>query len=110
MGTIIRALGHKLKPILIQFLKLHNDLGDKGFFMGEIYFLKDYIPIKQFGSGSFVMSKDSASDTDKLRAKDGFDYAKDVILSGNYDIVALDEIVDAVALDLVKLNDLIESP
>jgi cob(I)alamin adenosyltransferase len=76
--------------------------------MGEIDFLKDIIPIKQYGSYDFVYSADKASDDDKMRAKNGLEFAKRAILSSNYDLVALDEIIDAIALNLIKLEDFLE--
>ncbi len=54
IGGIIRAYGHQLKPLLIQFLKLHDETGNNGYFMGEIHFLKEVIPVEQFGSYHFV--------------------------------------------------------
>ena len=54
IGEIIRAYGHQLKPLLIQFLKLHDETGNNGYFMGEIHFLKEVIPVEQFGSYHFV--------------------------------------------------------
>jgi cob(I)alamin adenosyltransferase len=76
--------------------------------MGEIEFLKDFIPIKQYGAYDFVHSTETASDDDKIRAKNGFEYAKRAILSSNYDFVALDEIIDVITLNLIKLEDFIE--
>ena len=109
IGGIIRALGHQLKPILIQFLKLHDATRDhSGYFMGEIDFLKDIIPIKQFGAYDFVYSAEKASDDDKMRAKSGLEFAKRAILSSNYDLVALDEIIDVITLNLIKLEDFLE--
>jgi len=109
IGEIIRAHGHQLKPLLIQFLKLHDATRNhSGYFMGEIDFLKDIIPIEQFGAYHFVYSADKASDDDKMRAKKGFEYAKRAILSSNYDIVALDEIIDVIALNLINLDEFVE--
>ncbi len=109
IGGIIRALGHGLKPILIQFLKKHEEGGEgSGFFMGEINYLKDIIPIKQFGTGQFVFFSKPAKEVDFSNAQRGLECAKKAILSGEYDIVALDEIVDAIALKLVKLEELLE--
>ena len=108
IGGIIRALGHDLKPFLIQFLKLHDEKKDRNrFFIGEIHYLKELIPVRQFGGGDFVYSSDSATMDDKKNAKEGFECAKKTILSGKYDLIALDEIVDAIGLNLVNLEDLI---
>ncbi|MFX1337796.1 MAG: cob(I)yrinic acid a,c-diamide adenosyltransferase [Promethearchaeota archaeon] len=109
IGGIIRAHGHQLKTLLIQFLKLHDATRDhSGYFMGEIDFLKKIIPIKQYGAYNFVYSAETASDDDKMRAKKGFEYAKRAVLSSNYDLVALDEVIDAITLNLIKLEDFLE--
>ncbi len=108
IGSIIRALGQGLKPILIQFLKLHNESRDgPGFFMGEIHFLKNHIPIKQFGSHMFVNPEKLTSE-DMSNAKKGLESAKSAINSGEYDLVVLDEVVDAVHFKLIDLNDLLQ--
>jgi cob(I)alamin adenosyltransferase len=109
IGTIIRALGHGLRPILIQFLKLHDENSKhSGFFIGEIHFLRKLIPIKQFGSYGFIYPDKERSEQDISIAQEGFKFAKNVILSGEYDLVVLDEIAIAIKLNLVKLEDLLD--
>jgi cob(I)alamin adenosyltransferase len=109
IGGLLRALGHGLKPILIQFLKLHKeDDINSGYFMGEIHFLKDYIPIKQFGRGEFIDPKNGAKLKDKQLAEEGLNFAREVIHSGKYNLVAMDEVVDAITLNLIKKENLIK--
>jgi cob(I)alamin adenosyltransferase len=109
IGSLIRAHGHGLKVILIQFLKLHDEKESvKGFFMGEIHFLKEIIPVKQFGSGKFVYTSDSALLKDIEKAQEGLFCVKEAVLSGQYDMVAIDEIVDAIDLGLIDLEDFID--
>ena len=109
IGLIIRALGHDLKPILIQFLKLHDETDNgKGYFMGEVNYLEGIVPIKQFGSGNFVKPENKPSESDKKIAKQGVEFMKNVILQGNYDIVALDEVINLISLKLLEVEDLLE--
>lgn len=109
IGSLIRAHGHGLKVILIQFLKLHDEKESiKGYFMGEIHFLKNIIPVKQFGTGKFVYTSDSALLEDLEKAQEGLYCVKKAILSGKYDIVAIDEIADAIDLGLINLNDFMD--
>ena len=109
IGLIIRALGHNLKPILIQFLKRHTiDETNKGFFMGEINFLKNYIDIRQFGSGKFVTPDTAKQRKEITSAKLGLKFAATQIMSGKYDIVALDEVVNAISMNLINIDDLVE--
>ena len=109
VGTIIRALGHDLKPILIQFLKLHDENSKhSGFFIGEVNFLKNFIPVKQFGGYDFIYSVERATKEDNLRAQNGLKFAKKTVMSGEYDLVALDEIVDTIKLNLIKMEDVLD--
>ena len=109
IGSLIRAHGHGLKVILIQFLKLHDE-NEKlmGYFMGEIHFLKEIITVRQFGTGKFVYSSTSASKEDRLKAQAGLNCVKKAISSGKYDVVAIDEIVDVIDLGLIKLEEFID--
>lgn len=108
MGLIIRALGHNLNPILIQFLKQHiEDDNKNGFFIGEVHFLKQFIKIRQFGMGSFLTGKTSKNTKEIESIKKGFKFAVKTVNSGEYDLVALDEVVTAVSMHLIELNDLI---
>ncbi|MBN1800139.1 MAG: cob(I)yrinic acid a,c-diamide adenosyltransferase [Candidatus Lokiarchaeota archaeon] len=109
IGTLIRAHGHGLKTLLIQFLKLHSESEKKnlGYFMGEIHFLRKIIPVKQFGSGAFVMPNQPLSENDLKIAQKGFKFVQEAFTSQKYDVIAIDEIVDAIALNLVDLKEFI---
>jgi cob(I)alamin adenosyltransferase len=107
-GATIRALGNKLKPIIIQFLKLNSADNEKGsYFMGEIDFLEKFIPIYQFGSGKFINPHKKPSILDRKLIQKGFKFTKEIILKGDYDFVGLDEIINAVSLNLIDLDELI---
>jgi len=109
IGSLIRAHGHGLNTILIQFLKLHsNSENDQGYFMGEIHFLKQIMPVKQFGTGKFVMPNEPLSEFDTTKAREGIEFVKDTISSGKYDVIAIDEIVDTIALKLIALDEFID--
>lgn len=109
VGTIIRALGHGLKPILIQFLKLHDENSKhSGFFIGEINFLKSVIPVKQFGSYEFVYPDKKTQKDVVLKAEKGIRYAEEIINSGEYDLIVLDEIAVAIKLKLVHLEKVVD--
>ena len=109
MGTIIRAIGHGLKPILIQFLKLHDEeKKHRGYFIGEDHILKELIPIKQFGSYEFIYPDQEPPRKVVRKAKRGIKCAEAVINSGNYDLVVLDEIGEAIRFNLVKVEKVLE--
>jgi len=109
IGSIIRGLGHGLKPVLIQFLKLHDEKDDgKGYFMGEVNFLKNFIPVKQFGSGSFIKVGEKENSSNKRIIRDGLEFMKKTIEEGKYDIVALDEVINLISFQFISVEDLIE--
>ena len=76
--------------------------------MGEVHFLKEIMTVKQFGTGKFVYTSNSASLEDYEKAKAGLNCAKEAILSGEYDVVAIDEIVDVIDLGLIDLGAFID--
>lgn len=109
MGTIIRALGHGLKPMLLQFLKLHDEeKKHSGYFIGEVHFLKEIIPIKQFGSYKFIYPDQEPPQRVVRKAKRGIKCAKTIISSGKYDLIVLDEIGEAIRFNLVGVEEVIK--
>lgn len=104
IGHVIRAEGHNKKTAIIQFLKGNRPTG-------EYNFLRDKgIEIHHFGLASFIYK-----DTDKKphieKAQEWLNLAKQLIESNKYFLIILDEILDAVALDLIpqeELQELIE--
>lgn len=102
IGQAIRALGHKFKVIMIQFMK-----GDPDY--GEIKTLKKfrYFTVIQSGLPTFV-EKGNPSKKDLELAQKGLVLAKKAIKEKKYNMVILDEINVAVDYGLIKLSDVME--
>ena len=104
IGAGIRAVGQGLRVHMIQFLK-----GGKNFPpYGEVRALK-HIPrftLEQFGPDHFV-NPDAISDEDRAIIKRGLRQAGQVLASGNYDLVILDEINVVLQLDMVNLEEIL---
>jgi len=101
-GLALRAIGRGLKVYIVQFIK-------GGFDYGELY-LVDKLPnltLKAFGRGKFVTTK-PPEEVDIKLAKEAFQLAKEVVESGEYDIVILDEINVALNLKLISLEKVLE--
>ncbi len=101
-GLALRAIGRGLKVYIIQFIK-------GGFDYGELYVI-DRLPnltLKAFGQGKFI-TEFPPSSKDKEIAKETLQLAKEVVQSGEYDIVILDEINVALSLHLIKTEEVIE--
>lgn len=106
LGLALRAVGKGLKVYMIQFMK-----GDIEY--GEITTAKsmENFEIIQIGRSEFV-DKNNPAEIDIELANKALEHAKEIIASGDYDIVILDEInvaLDWKLIDLEKVIDLIKS-
>lgn len=101
LGLVLRALGQGLRPAVLQFMKADPK-------WGEIVSLKRIgVPVQQCGLDHWVFA-DKISDEDRAAAADGFARARALVLSGEYDVVVLDELVTAVFFGLVPLAGVLE--
>lgn len=101
-GQALRAIGQGYRVCIIQFMK-----GRK---YGEVIAAEKYLPdltFYQFGLDSFVM-RDNPAGVDVELARQGFAKAKEVIRSGEYDMVILDEINVAVDFGLIPEEELLD--
>jgi cob(I)alamin adenosyltransferase len=116
IGLAVRALGSNLRVYMIQFLKSGST--------GEIYTIQKHLPgmkIIQFGvdavkerqqkldaftdkGSKFIFNPD---DEEKEAAMLGFNHAKKIISSNDYDLVILDEINVILDKGLIPLNDVL---
>jgi cob(I)alamin adenosyltransferase len=102
MGQALRAVGHGLKVLVIQFMK-----GKK---YGEVTAAEKHLPgitFYQCGLDSFVMRKNPAP-VDVDLAQQGLSLAREALSSGDYNLVLLDEINVAMDFDLVFADDVVE--
>ncbi len=101
LGLALRAVGCGMKVAVIQFLK-----GDPDYC--ELKSLKGLgILVEQHGRKTFVNPKNPANEDIEL-AHGGLTRAKEVVKSGKYNLVILDEINIALDCKLVELKDVIE--
>ncbi|MDH5375684.1 MAG: cob(I)yrinic acid a,c-diamide adenosyltransferase [Candidatus Bathyarchaeota archaeon] len=101
-GLALRAVGRGLKVYIIQFIK-------GGFDYGELYVV-DRLPnlkLKAFGRGMFVTEKPPGKEDVEL-AQEALALSQEVVKSGEYDIVILDEISVALNLKLISLEKVLE--
>jgi cob(I)alamin adenosyltransferase len=103
LGLAMRAAGYGLRTYIGQFMKGQNS--------GELRtsaLLAPYLTIEQYGKSSFTDRGDAPRDDDLERAKEGLEKAKEAMLSGMYDVVVLDEIVNAYAFHLITLEEMLD--
>lgn len=101
-GLALRAIGRGLEVYVIQFIK-------GGFDYGELYIV-DKLPnikLKAFGRGKFVTEKPPEKEDVEL-AQEALALAEEVVKSGEYDIIILDEVNVALNLKLINLEEVLE--
>lgn len=102
IGQAMRACGHGLKVIMIQFMKGRINYGEL-----HIAELLPNFTIEQYGLETFV-EKGNPTKEDLRLARKGFNRAKKAIQSGEFDLVILDEINVAVDYGLIPLEEVLE--
>jgi len=105
IGAGIRAVGQGLRVHMIQFLKG----GDNFPPYGEVLALEQ-IPqftLEQFGPDHFV-NPHAISDDDREIVRRGLQRAREILHSGNYDIVILDEINVVLQFGIVELETVLD--
>jgi cob(I)alamin adenosyltransferase len=105
LGLAVRAAGHGLRTVIIQFMKGWIDYGE----LNGVAMLSPFVEIHQAGRDTFV-ERNNPDPEDVRLAREGWELAKAVVLGGKADIVVLDEIncaVDFGLLPLVEVLDLL---
>jgi len=102
MGLAFRACGHGLTVCMIQFMKDNKEYGE--------YKASENLPgftVMQVGRNDFV-NLENPEQIDIDLATQGWTVAKSMIVSGDYDIVILDEINVAMACKLIDVQDVLD--
>ncbi|MFW6115682.1 MAG: cob(I)yrinic acid a,c-diamide adenosyltransferase [Chloroflexota bacterium] len=100
LGLALRASGHGLHTYVGQFMK--------GQRYGELDALRDnpYITLEQYGDTHHIYEESVTAD-DVERARCGLALARDAMLSGEYDILVLDEVSVAIWFGLLETDDIL---
>ena len=92
LGMAVRAAGHGMKVLIVQFLKAAGDTGEL-----EALMLVPGVAIRQMGCGFVPPREDPCFGEHQAAAEGALCFASDALASGKYDQVILDEICVAVA-------------
>jgi len=105
LGMTVRAAGHGQKVLILQFIKGAWKTGESRF----IKKLAPEIEMMQLGKGFFRIEDGKVKITprDREEAREAFKIASDKIMSGKYDLIVLDEIINILAYDLIESQELI---
>lgn len=104
LGMALRAAGHGMRVFFLQFMKKRSDIG-------EVAALARFPEIEFVQAGlGFVPPRTSPAFAGHCAAAaKGLALAREKILSGEYDMVALDELCGAVSLGLLSESDALET-
>jgi len=102
LGLALRAAGHDMRVYIVQFMKGWPHYG-------ELVALQHQpnITLVQFGRPDFV-DRDNPDPQDVRMAQDALQHSLDVLSSGQYDVVILDEINVALDYGLLSLDQALE--
>ncbi len=102
LGLAARAAGYGHRVCIVSFLK-----GDPNY--GELRFMREHMPMVEYrlaGRMNFV-DPSKPDPADLAIAADGLQWAREAIMSGDFDLVILDEINVAATLGLVAESDVL---
>ncbi len=102
LGLAVRAAGAGKKVFFAQFVK--------GLDYAEIDAVRRYLPtivIRQYGQGCFIVEMPTQSDIDA--ARNGLKEVTELLASGEYDVMVLDEACIALYYNLFSVTELLES-
>jgi len=101
LGAVLRALGHGLRVYIVFFMKGKYPYGE----FNTLSKLPN-IDVASFGLRCFT-DRANINPEEIEQAKLALSAAREAMLSGNYDLVVLDEVNVAVAWKLIKLDEVV---
>lgn len=111
LGLALRALGHGWKVLVVQFTK-----GESATLYGEMISSSKFLSnldLVQFGMDRVCYTHNICLD-DYRETKKGWEFAKQAIQSGEYQLIILDELNICTSMKLIKVSDvkkvLLEKP
>lgn len=105
LGMAMRAVGHGIRVIMLQFLK-------GTWHYGELETAKRLEPdfiLCPLGSGFVHVNADNPDPADMQTARKAWEACKEALFSGDYGMLILDEINNAIAYGLLPVDDVIDA-
>jgi cob(I)alamin adenosyltransferase len=103
LGLAVRAAGHGLKTVIVQFMKGWIDYGE----LAGVRMLAPYVEIHQAGRDTFVNRKNPDPEDVRL-AREGWKLAREIVSGRKADIVVLDELNCAMDFGLVPVAEVLD--
>ena len=101
LGNAIRALGHGLRVYIIFFMKGEFPYGER-----QILSKLPNVTVASYGDENFVDPQNIKLEQ-IAEAGQALSAAREAMLSGNYDVIIMDEVNVAAAFNLVSVDDVI---
>lgn len=103
LGLAVRAVGHGFHVYIIQFMKGRSDYGE----LAGIQRLAPECQLEHFGTSGWV-HKGSLKQEDIEEAQKALIRTREIMLSGKWDIIILDEIINAIWFELLPEDSVLE--
>lgn len=103
LGLALRALGHGMRVFVIQFMKGNIEYGE----LEMARRLAPELELRQMGRETFV-SRENPDPVDIDWAQRALKLSREVVVSGERDLVVLDEVNVAVDFGLVSVEDVLK--
>ena len=104
LGLALRAMGWGLKVIMIQFIKGYKDIGEMKFADSH----PESFTLRQFALDPTRSIDEKTVLARKEEADKAMDYAEQVVKSGGFDLVILDELAVAAHYELIELSRILK--
>ncbi len=102
IGQAVRAAGSGLRSYFLMLMKEfpYNEVS-------ALSTLKDFIVIEQVGKDDYVYRKELPPKEEIDKAKNALEIAKSKMLSGDFDIIILDEVLVATYFGLITVSEIL---
>jgi len=101
LGMALRAIGHDLSVVIIQFIKGSWEYG-------ELKLSRSFHNLEIIPMGRGFVHIDTPSEEDVEAARRALETAKEKMCSGSYHMVILDEVTYAINYGLIKVEEVME--
>ena len=107
LGLILRALGRGWNILMVMFTKGGSNYGELKSFLNLSSVIKNKLTIINAGLDRVVYSS-NISQEDKNEIQKGWEVAKKALLSGEYQMIVLDEINIVIDLNLIDKKEVLD--
>lgn len=103
MGMVVRCIGHGMNVGIVQYVKGKRDTAEEVVFVENF---DDQVDFYRMGEGFTWETQDR--ETDREAAEAAWEQSKEMIASGDYDFVLLDELNIVLSDDLLDVDEVLD--